>query len=128
MNRPRLILIGLGIIVGVLIVLGLISAILVDWAWFTSLGYQSVFWTTIWAKLALFAVVFVATTAVLWANGVIALDAARPLTYLKPVNSPWGDYESNEVTAVIERFLRRLPWKRFVGVAAIVVGLFVALP
>jgi len=29
---------------------------------------------------------------------------------------------------VIERFLRRLPWKRFVGVVAIVVGIFVALP
>ena len=128
MNRPRLVLVALGIIVGILIVLGLVSSILVDWAWFSSLGYDSVFLTTLTAKLALFAIVLVVSTAVLWINGVIALDAARPLTFLKPVNSPWGDYESNELPAVIERFLRRLPWKRFVGIAAIVVGFFVAVP
>ena len=49
-----------------LILLGLIGDFLVDWMWFSSIGYSQVFWTTVAAKAAVFLVVFAATTAVLW--------------------------------------------------------------
>jgi hypothetical protein len=127
MLRSRILWIAVGIAVAIVVLLGLISSILVDWAWFTSLGFESVFITVLGAKLALFATVFAISAAVLWVNGAVAARAFRARNYLRPANSPWAQYESNELPAVIERFVRRLPWNWLVAVAAIVVGLFVAL-
>ena len=39
----------------VLIVLGRASSLVVDWAWFSSVGYAGVFWTVFATKAALFA-------------------------------------------------------------------------
>ncbi len=127
MLRSRIVWIAVGIAVAIVILLGLVSSILVDWAWFTSLGFESVFVTVIGAKLALFGGVFAISAAFLWLNGAVAARAFRARNYLRPVNSPWAEYESAELPAVIERFVRRLPWNWLVAVAAIVIGLFVAL-
>ena len=40
-----------------LILLGLLGEFLVDWLWFSSVGYSPVFWTSIGAEAAVFAVV-----------------------------------------------------------------------
>ena len=44
-----------------LVLLALASNFLVDWLWFGTLGYVSVFWTTIATEAAVFGIVFVAT-------------------------------------------------------------------
>src|SRR5712672_2377898 len=52
------------VVVGIfLILLGLASDFLVDWLWFSSIGYLQVFWTTIGAKAAVFFAVWTATAA-----------------------------------------------------------------
>ena len=60
-----------------LILLGLADNFLVDWLWFSAIGYSSVFWTTIGAEATVFFVVFVATAMILWANGWLAFSLAR---------------------------------------------------
>jgi len=55
-----------------LILLGLTDDFLVDWLWFSAVGYLPVFWTTIGAKAEVFSVVFVATAIILWVNGSLA--------------------------------------------------------
>ena len=87
---PRALWLVLGLVIVLAIVLGTISNIIVDWLWFSSLGYRSVFLTVLGAKLGLFATIFAATTVLLWINGAVAARAARPPIYLMPANSPWA--------------------------------------
>ena len=72
MTRSRGIVLAFALIVACLILLGYTSEFLVDWTWFSSLGFLGVFWTIIGAKSALFAAVFVATAIVVWVNGALA--------------------------------------------------------
>ena len=66
------------VVVGIfLILLGLASDFLVDWLWFSSIGYLQVFWTTIGAKAAVFLAVWTGTAVILWLNGWFALRFAR---------------------------------------------------
>jgi uncharacterized protein len=70
-------LIIIAIVAGIgLVLLGLVGDILVDWMWFSAIGYTQVFWTTIGAKAGVFAVIFAVTAVVLWANARIALRLA----------------------------------------------------
>src|SRR5262249_57229294 len=48
-----------------LILLGLTGNFLVDWLWFSTIGYLGVFWTTIAAEAEVFIAVFVATAIIL---------------------------------------------------------------
>jgi uncharacterized membrane protein (UPF0182 family) len=66
------------IVVGIfLILLGLTGDVLVDWLWFSSIGYLQVFLTSIGAKAVLFFAVLTATGAILWLNGLLAVRFAR---------------------------------------------------
>jgi uncharacterized protein len=86
-----LIMAGIVLAMG-LILLGLTGDFLVDWLWFSAIGYSNVFWTTVGAQAGVFLVTFVVTAAVLWGNGSLALRLAR---------SPWtqrpSDFEWKEV-------------------------------
>jgi len=57
------------VILASLIVLGLTSSFLVDWAWFSAVGYLGVFWTILGGKAALFFAVFAGSVIFLWVNG-----------------------------------------------------------
>src|ERR1700752_3319220 len=51
--------------------------VLVDWLWFSSVGYLQVFWTSLAAQVAVFGGVCIATASVLWLNGWLARRLAR---------------------------------------------------
>src|SRR5260370_27536704 len=61
-----------------LILLGLASDFLVDWLWFSSLGYLPVFLTTIGANAVVFFAPWTATAIIVWLNGLIAMRFGRP--------------------------------------------------
>src|SRR3954467_4666486 len=63
---------AVAVIVASLIVLGRISSVVVDWAWFSTIGYVGVFWTMFATKAMLFLGVFVAASLLLWVNGALA--------------------------------------------------------
>ena len=42
---------------------------LVDWVWFSAVGYLQVFWTIFGTRVSLFLMVFVATAIVFWVCG-----------------------------------------------------------
>src|SRR6202171_5307831 len=65
------------VVVICLILLKLASDFLVDWLWFSSIGYLQVFLTTIVAKAAVFFAVLTATAVILWLNGLLAVHFAR---------------------------------------------------
>jgi uncharacterized protein len=69
----------IGVLVAVIVLLfalGRITSVIVDWAWFSSIGYVGVFWTAFATKAALFVVVFAVSTLFLWANAALALRSA----------------------------------------------------
>src|ERR1700686_2715047 len=60
-----------------LILLGLASDFLVDWLWFSSIGYLPVFLTSIGRKASVFFAAFAATALILWLNGLLAVRFGR---------------------------------------------------
>jgi len=106
-----------------LILLGLTSATLVDWMWFSAIGYLNVFWTTIGAKAGVFFVVFTATAIIIWANARLALKFAR-----QPAQ-PHFAWKLTAITTssdLLELLRNRLPWSLTIAVGAGLVALLVA--
>ena len=71
--------IGIAVAIGLacLIALGFATDFLVDWLWFSAIGYHNVFWTRFGAKAALFLAVFAASALFIWLNGFLAYRAAE---------------------------------------------------
>jgi uncharacterized membrane protein (UPF0182 family) len=107
-----------------LLLLGLASDLLVDWLWFSSIGYLQVFLTTIGAKAAVFFVVWTLTALILALNGWLARRFARRQP-APPVAGPaWSAASHVPPTDWLALVRDRLPWP---GVIAGAVGLL-ALP
>jgi hypothetical protein len=92
---------GAIVLVVCLVLLGLASGFLVDWLWFTKLGYVTVFWTTIATEILVFLTVFAATATSLGINSWLALRVAqrrqlltapvqsKPSAWRRSTNSGW---------------------------------------
>lgn len=102
------------LIVGLLLI-NVASDVLVDWLWFSSVGYLQVFWTSLLAKAAIFAFVFTVTATVLWLNGWLALRFGR---------SPSPTTRSTDPFALVRA---SLPWPHIIAGAAGFIALLVAL-
>src|SRR5215813_864109 len=108
------------------ILLGIIGGLLVDWLWFSAIGYLSVFWTTIVAEAEVFSAVFIATAIILWANGSLALRFARFRWKQDPVDF---ERESAGVATspdVLELMRHRLPWHVVIPLGAGLLAVLVA--
>src|SRR5436190_4470065 len=109
-----------------LILLGLMSDLLVDWLWFSAIGYLYVFWTTIGAQAGVFFAVFVPTAIILWLNGSLASRFALPPWTQRP-----ADFERIATGVAmppdVREFVRqRLPWPLVIAGGAGLLSLFVA--
>ena len=108
-----------------LTLLSLASDFLVDWLWFSSIGYLQVFLTTIGAKAIVFFAVLAATTVVLWLNGVLAARfAVQPP--LQIAAAPW---KVASVTPPPDPFVilrDRLTRPRFIALGAGLLAVLVA--
>ncbi|HZC98593.1 MAG TPA: UPF0182 family protein, partial [Bradyrhizobium sp.] len=107
-----------------LILLALVGDFLVDWMWFSAVGYWQVFWTTIGAKAGVFSVVLAATAVIVWANARLALDLARwrrnRIAFDRKLAATAAPYDPFE-------FMRdRLPWPLTIAGGAGLVALLVA--
>src|SRR6202011_1202133 len=109
------------IVVGIcLLLLGLASDLLVDWLWFSSIGYLQVFLTTIGAKAAVFFVVWTLTALILALNGWLARRFARRQPS-PPVTGPAWSAPGYVPPPDLLAFVRdRLPWLG--GIAAAEIG------
>ena len=93
-----------------LILLGLTANFLVDWLWFSRVGYSGVFWTTVFAEAEVFSAVFVATAIILWVNGSVASRLARSPWTQRPRDFEWKDAGVATLPDVLEFMRLRLPW------------------
>src|SRR5277367_2539221 len=72
-----------------LILIALASDFLVDWLWFSSVGYLQVFLTSFGAKAAVFFAAFAATAVIFWLNGLFAARFSRAQP-TQPVAAAWN--------------------------------------
>jgi uncharacterized membrane protein (UPF0182 family) len=111
--------------------LGRISSIVVDWAWFSSIGYPSVFWTVFATKAALFVVVFVVSTLLLLANASLAYRfASRPRLRLPAVFDPGvATFRASQGPWAGSYALQPSPlvWRLIILIIALVLGLLIAM-
>jgi uncharacterized membrane protein (UPF0182 family) len=116
---------GVGVAIAVfvvsLIALGRASSVVVDWAWFSSVGYVGVFWTAFATKAVLFTAIFTASALLLWMNGRLALRLAQPLQLRLTAAFGQGFATSRGSASLL------LPWRLLILAGALVVALLVAL-
>src|SRR5712671_1303790 len=115
------------VVVGILLILlWLASDFLVDWLWFSSIGYLQVFWTTIGAKAVVLFAVWTGTAVILWLNGRLAVRFARqPPTQSVSAfaRNLAGNVQPPDLLAVMRD---RLPWSRVIAGGAGLLALLVA--
>src|SRR5271169_982860 len=109
-----------------LILLGLASDVLVDWLWFSSIGYLPVFLTSIGAKALVFFAVLTATAVILWLNGLLAVRFARQQRAQAVAASAWNPTASTLPPNLFALMRDRLPWSRVVAGGAGLLALLVA--
>jgi hypothetical protein len=103
-----------------LILLGLMGDFLVDWLWFSAIGYLYVFWTIIGAQAGVFFAVFVATAIILWVNGSLASRFARPADF------EWIPSGVATLPDLLEFMRQRLPWPIVIAGGAGLLAVLVA--
>ena len=109
-----------------LILLGLTGDFLVDWLWFSAIGYLDVFWTTIVAEAEVFFAVFLATAVILWVNGSFASRFARSPWTQHPADFEWKRTGLVTLPDVLQFMHYRLPWPIVIAGCAGVLGVLVA--
>ena len=115
------------IVVGIcLMLLGLASDFLVDWLWFSSVGYLQVFLTAIGAKAVVFFAVWTATAVILWLNGVLALRLSRRHPTQAVAASAWTPTGNVPPSDLFTLLRERLPWSRAIAGGAGLLALLVA--
>jgi uncharacterized membrane protein (UPF0182 family) len=109
-----------------LILLGLTGDFLVDWLWFSAIGYLDVFWTTVIAEAEVFFAVFMATAIILWVNGSLASRFARSPWTQRPADSEWKRTGVVTLPDLLEFMRHRLPWPRIIVGCAGLLAVLVA--
>ncbi|MGJ0393368.1 MAG: UPF0182 family protein [Methylocystis sp.] len=90
-----------------LIALGSAVGVLIDWLWFSEVGYINVFWTILEAKLAIFAAVFVVSAILLGLNGSVAYRHAKQPERLPSVIPRWESTSHPTSAALMAHALQR---------------------
>jgi uncharacterized protein len=123
---PR-IAVAVSVIVAGFLVLALTSDFLVDWVWFSAVGYLDVFRTILGAKAALFLAVFTASAILLWLNGFLALRLARRDRRLVSPVAFWQEPGAVQPSpAPLEMMRQDLPWRLVIAGAAGLLGILIA--
>jgi uncharacterized membrane protein (UPF0182 family) len=125
--RPRTIVLGLTA-VGVItlaVLLSTIDQLAIDLLWFRSLGYESVFATTVGSQVVIFAAVWIVAFGAITASGMAALAFSRDRERLRVVRKLDGPGQI-DLAELMRGLGDRVPWRTIVAVAAGVLALFVA--
>jgi hypothetical protein len=117
-------------VIVLLFVLERITKVVVDWAWFSSIGYVGVFWTAFAAKATLFVAAFAVSTLLLWANATLAHGFASRRRPLPAVFDPGVATFGAQLGAWAGSYgpqLSPLVWRLLILAVALVLGLLVAM-
>lgn len=108
--------------------LGRAGFVLVDWLWFSSIGYVGVFWTIITTRAALFLVVLAVSAGAFFLSGVLALRfAGQPAVWPPPARArPLPGQGSQTPFELLSHATSHVPWRLLVAGMAVLLGLLTA--
>jgi uncharacterized membrane protein (UPF0182 family) len=105
----RGIAVALIVIVACLTVVGFVADFLVDWAWFSAIGYRDVFWTVLGTKALLFLAVFAVSSTILWVNGSLAFRFTRRGGIIRSLHPEWETVRRRTSPDLVEHVRKHLP-------------------
>ncbi|MGU7782007.1 UPF0182 family membrane protein [Burkholderia sp. PU8-34] len=123
--RLRRYAIAAAIVVACLIAVGRVTGILVDWLWFSSVGYTGVFWTILITRVLLFVVAFAVSAVTIGASGLLAHRYATRISVWQVADVSTSRAE-DVIRALAEQFAARIPWRLVVTVASCLLALPIA--
>lgn len=118
--------ITVAVVVAGLIVVGRMTGVLVDWLWFSSIGYTDVFWTILSVRALLFVAVFAASAGAIGASGFLAHRHARRFRLLQAAASRSSGRAEEVISELVEQVVPRIPWRSSIAAGAVVLGLLIA--
>jgi len=107
------------------IALGIVLDFLVDWLWFSTVGYLGVFLTIFASKAGLFLVVFATSAIILWLNGTLAHRLAKGGGNFPPAFGPWGSARNQSL--LLRHSPSQIPWRVLIAGVSLVLGALIAL-
>ncbi|HYM32754.1 MAG TPA: UPF0182 family protein [Candidatus Cybelea sp.] len=113
------------IVLAGLIALGRISAFLVDWLWFSSIGYAGIFWTIFASKAVLFFVVLTCSAGAIWLSGWLALHYANRRGPW-PLGTAYAQGLQGTFSDLLGQVSPHLPWRLLIAGVAVLLGLLIA--
>src|SRR6266550_248703 len=124
MLKKRVAILIASVVLG-LVVLGRVGDALVDWLWFSSIGYPAVFWTIFTTRVVLFLAVFAASTGALWLSAGLALRFAHgPAVWPTRTRYPRGGPQTS--LQLLGHATSHVPWRLLIGGMAVLLGLATA--
>ncbi|MGO8917533.1 MAG: UPF0182 family protein [Stellaceae bacterium] len=118
------------VIAACLIALGLASDVLVDWLWFSAVGYRAVFWTIFGTKAVLFCAIFLGSAVSLWVSGTLAFRFARQQGPWLPAAFDRGPRTVRTLPETLPELFglppHHLPWRFLIPGTAVILGMLIA--
>ncbi|HTV87374.1 MAG TPA: UPF0182 family protein, partial [Stellaceae bacterium] len=127
MRRKTIAAAIIAVVAVVVIALGSLSNLLVDWLWFSSVGYFAVFRTIVEAKTGVFLFVFAASSVCLWVSGAVALRYARRRSPWHSIAFPQDPRGGQTIPDLLANVMSRSAWSYLVVAAALVLAFLTAL-
>jgi uncharacterized protein len=124
--RRRTVAVAIIAIAVVMVALGLLSNLLVDWLWFSSVGYFAVFRTIVVAKTAVSLFVFVASGLCFWVSGTVALRYARRQSRWHSIAFPQDTGGEQSLSDLVASLTSRSTWSYLIVAASLVLALLTA--
>jgi uncharacterized membrane protein (UPF0182 family) len=110
-------------------VLGRAGSVLVDWLWFSSIGYVGVFWTIITTRAVVFLVVLAVSAGAFFLSGGLALRfAGQPAVWPPAARArPFPGQGSQTPFGLLGYATSHVPWRILVAGMAVLLGLLIAV-
>jgi uncharacterized membrane protein (UPF0182 family) len=125
--RPRFLILSLAaLLIGVLVTLSIADEFIVDWLWFGSLGFASIFATRLIARCVVFSAVGALAFGAIFLSGTAALGLSRERDRLRVVRRN-GEFTEVNLPEMIRQLGDRIPWRVLIAVAALVLAVFIAV-
>ncbi len=93
--RLRRYAIAIAVLIVGFILIGFIADVLVDWLWFSSIGYVDVFWVVFSAQALVFIAVFTVSASAICLSGFLAHRYARSRVILQAVHASESSSEGS---------------------------------
>ncbi len=124
--RRRTVAVAIIAIALVVVAVGLLSNLLVDWLWFSSVGYFAVFRTIVVAKSVIFLFVLVASGLCFWVSGAVALRYARRQSPWHSIAFPQGTSSEQPLPDLVASLASPSTWSYLIIAASLVLALLTA--